>query len=71
MAAFLTVDVLRAHAVPAFRYVPLVHGRASARPRPASQSRPVLVARWLVAADGRLICRWQTDVSAPFGPPPH
>jgi hypothetical protein len=37
MAAFLTVDILRAPAAPS----------------------------------GRLACRWQTVVSAPFFPPPH
>jgi hypothetical protein len=67
MAAFLTVDVLRAHAAPC---LPLgTFGRAGnfARPR----RRPVLIMRWLIAPDGRLTCRWRSGVSAFFGPPPH
>jgi len=67
MAAFLTVDMLRAHAMPALPCNP--HDPA-ARPRPAAEPRPVLAGRWIVASDGRLSCRWQTDVSDPFGPPP-
>lgn len=69
MAAFLTVDVLRAHAAPGLPQA--VIDRVPARPFPALPPRPVLTARWLVAPDGRLTCRWQTDVSAPFGPRPH
>ena len=67
MATFLTVNLLRAH--PA-RAVP--HGRAGDRvwPRAAPRSCPVLAARWLVGSHGRLTCRWQAEVSAPFGPPP-
>jgi hypothetical protein len=60
MTAFLTVDVLRAHAVP-------VHLREALRR--ADLSRPVLLARWLIAPDGRPICRWQTDDPAPEFPP--
>jgi hypothetical protein len=71
MAAFLAVDVLRAYAVPVFPCVTSDHGHESAWPRPAAEPRPVLTAHWLMAPDGRLTCRWQTDVSAPFGPPPH
>lgn len=70
MAAFLTVDNLRA---PVWRAVqPIAHDRAGerARPRPVPRSCPVLAARWLVAPGGRLICRWQTEIFAPFGPPP-
>jgi hypothetical protein len=74
MAAFLKVDVLRAHAVPVLPRAVL--GHAPARPLPPTPPRPtpprsVLTAHWLVAPDGRLTCRWQTAVSAPFGPPPH
>jgi hypothetical protein len=68
MAAFLKVDVLRAHAVPDLPRTVL--GHAPARPFPPP-SRPVLTARWLVAPDGRLTCRWQADPSTPHGPPPH
>jgi hypothetical protein len=71
MAAFLSVDVLRAYAAPVFPRVPFWHAHEPAWSRPASGRRPVLTARWLVAPDGRLTCRWQTDVSAPFGPPPN
>jgi hypothetical protein len=69
MAAFLTVDVLRAHAASACLLDALPWGREPAWPRPP-QPRPMLSAQWLVAPDGRLACRWQTRVSAPFGPPP-
>jgi hypothetical protein len=65
MAAFLKVDLLRAHAVPDLQRTVL--GHAPARPFP----RPMLTARWLLAPDGRLICRWQVDLSTPHGPPPH
>jgi hypothetical protein len=65
MAAFLTVDLLRAHATPVFPHDAPGHADEAAR------RRPVLVMRWLVAPDGRLICRWRTDVSASFGSPPH
>jgi hypothetical protein len=71
MAAFLTVDFLRAHA--ASEHPNAVFGQPG-RPlwaAPAPQPRPRLVARWLVAEDGRLTCRWQIDASAPFGPPSH
>jgi hypothetical protein len=71
MAAFLTVDVLRAHAAPVLPRVPFWRASEPARSRLASRARPVLTARWLVPPDGRLTCRWQTDVSAPFGPPPN
>jgi hypothetical protein len=68
MAAFLTVDVLWAHAAPAFPHGP--QGQI-AWPGPAPQRRPVLRASWQVGPDGRLTCRWQSDVPAPLGPPPH
>jgi hypothetical protein len=71
MAAFLAVDVLRANAVPALPRVTSDHRHEPAWLRPAAEPRPVLTAHWLMAPDGRLTCRWQTDVSAPFGPPPH
>jgi len=69
MAAFLTVDVLRAHAAPVFPRAPFWRASEPAWLRPAP--RHGLTARWRVAPDGRLTCRWQTDVSAPFGPPPN
>jgi hypothetical protein len=56
MAAFLTIDMLRAHNAPVFPH--------------ATFGRPVLGARCLVAPDGRLTCRWQMGGSAPFGIPP-
>jgi hypothetical protein len=64
MVAFLTVDVPWAHAAPALPCT--AYGAVG-----TAWPRPVLTARWLIAPDGRLTCRWQTDVSAPFGPPPH
>jgi hypothetical protein len=69
MAAFLKVDILRAHA--ASVCLPDAFGltREPLWPRP-EQRRAVLTAQWLVAPGGRLACRWQTSVSAPFGPPP-
>jgi hypothetical protein len=74
MAAFLKVDVLRAHAVPALPQAVLAHAPARpflpTPPRP-TPPRPVLTARWLIAPDGRLTCRWQTDAAAPHDPPPH
>ena len=71
MTAFLTTNVLRAHAAPDFPPAGFAHSPAPARPLPARLQRPVLTARWLVAPDGRLTCRWQTDASAPSEPPPH
>jgi hypothetical protein len=71
MAAFLTVDVLRAHGAPVFPRVPFWHASEPVRPSPAPWPRPMLTVRWLIAPDGRLTCRWQADVSAPFGPPPN
>ena len=70
MAAFLTVDVLRAHSAPAFPPGPLGPVGQTACTRPASRRRPVLHAHWQLGPDGRLTCRWQTDVSVPHGPPP-
>ncbi len=68
MAAFLATDGLRARAAP------LHPGRAPHRAgmgaRPRKALRPVLTTRWRVTFAGRLACRWQTDVAAPFGPPP-
>ena len=58
MAAFLTVDVLRAHAAPC---LPLgTFGRAGnfAWPHRSLRRRPVLIMRWLIAPDGRLTCRF-------------
>ena len=59
MAAFLTIDLLRAHAVPML---------FQADPR-AMRRRPVR-ARWTVGADGRLACHWDTDTDDPPPPPP-
>ena len=64
MAAFLTLDVRRAHAALAFSQATFGHATARAWPR------PMLAARWQMAPDGRLTCRWQTVGSAPFGIPP-
>ena len=74
MAAFLKLDVLRAHAVPDLPGAVLDHAPARRFPTPPfgpPTSRPVLTARWLVAPDGRLTCCWQMDAAAPHGPPPH
>jgi hypothetical protein len=70
MAAFLTVDVLRAHAALASSQAMFGHAAAAARPRSATRPRPILGARWRAAPDGRLTCRWQTVGSTPFGIPP-
>ena len=68
MAAFLATDGLRARAAP------LHPGRASHRAGafsgPRKTPRPGVTARRLVMFGGRLACRWQTDVAAPFHPPP-
>lgn len=69
MAAFLKVDILRAHAASVCLHDALRLVREPGWPRP-EQPRPSLTAKWVVAPDGRLACRWQTSVSAPFGPPP-
>ncbi len=70
MAAFLNVDVLRAHAASACLLDAFRRGREPFSPC-REQPCPVLTAHWLVTPDGRLACRWQTSVSAPFGPPPN
>jgi hypothetical protein len=71
MAAFLTVDALRAHAVPAFPHAAFGPAGNPVPLRPAARPRPALTAHWVVAPDGKLTCRWQTDGFARFGPPPH
>jgi hypothetical protein len=71
MAAFLTVDVLRAHAAPAFPCASFWRANEPVSPHPTPRPRPVLTAQWLVAPDGRLTCWWRTDVPASSGPPQH
>lgn len=58
MAAFLTIDLLRAHAVPM-----MFQGDT-----PTVRRCPIS-ARWTVDADGRLTCRWATDTDDPRLPP--
>ncbi len=69
MAAFLELDVLRAHAVPDLPRA--VREHALAHPFHLPPPHPVSTARRLVAPGGRLTCRWQADVASPLGPPPH
>lgn len=69
MAAFLKLDTLWARAVPDLPRV--VHEQVPARPFPTSPPRPLLSARWLVAPDDRLTCRWHRDATTPDRPPPH
>jgi hypothetical protein len=70
MATFANVDTLRARFARAAS--PALFGQIGNRvwPRPAPRELAALTARWLVAPDGRLTCRWQVNVSARFGPPP-
>lgn len=60
MATFLSVSRLRAHEVPAL-------------PRALfdwpDRGRPVLAARWHVAADGRLVCGWHEVIDPVVLPP--
>ena len=70
MTAILDIDVLRTHAVSVIAPVDLGHAPESDWNRASATSRPSLMMRWRVMPDGRLTCRWQTDVSATFGPPP-
>jgi hypothetical protein len=56
MVAFLKVDMWRAYDAPAFARTMF--------------GGPVLGARWMVAPDGRLTCRWQTDGAALLDIPP-
>lgn len=67
MTAILNIDVLRACAVSTIN--PIGPGNVSApvRQGPTRHLRPVLAARWHVGPDGHLACRWETDISAPFG----
>jgi hypothetical protein len=58
MAAFLTIDLLRAPAAPMFFH----GGELAVRRRPIS-------ARGTVGADGRLTCCWDTDTADPPPPP--
>jgi hypothetical protein len=58
MAAFLTIDLLRAHVVPM-----MFQGDTLAVRRCA------ISARWAVGSDGRLTCRWDTDTADPPLPP--
>jgi len=59
MTAFLTVDTSRARPASGIPRAPLrlIRVLAPARFPP----RAVPTARWLIAPDGRLTCRWQTD----------
>ena len=67
MAAFLTIDVLRAHAALASSR-PILDPMAEG-PRSATPARLVLGAHWLVAPNGRLTCHWQVEL-ADFDIPP-
>ena len=69
MATFFAVDMLRAHEARAVPPITLDQAVDRAWPRPMPRPRPVLTACWRVAPSGRLTCRWQTKVSAPFSPP--
>lgn len=60
MTAFLTADVLRAHAAPLNLHDAL---------RRTSASRPALLACWMIAPDGHLVCHWQADDPEPDRPP--
>jgi hypothetical protein len=65
MVAFLTVDILRAHAMP-------VYYRDEARSSPRWHEPPALLcqrlaARWQIAPGGRLTCFWQVE-AVPFVP---
>jgi hypothetical protein len=70
MATFTNVDMLRARNAPAAPRA--LFGQIGDRvwPRLAPRPRAVLTARWLVAPEGRLTCRWQVKVSPRFGAPP-
>ncbi len=70
MAAFLTVDVLRAHAASVFPCASFWRASEPTPPHPAPRPRPVLTAQWLAGPDGRLTCRWQMESPASSGPPP-
>lgn len=59
MTAFLTVDMLQAHAAPL---------NLSITQRHTDAPRPVLTARWLIGPDRHLTCRWQADDPAPDRP---
>jgi hypothetical protein len=61
MAAFLTVDVLRAHAAPGFPQVLFGHAHEPVRRFVAPRSRPALTARWLVAPDARPSVRGRAE----------
>ena len=53
MTAFLDFfDVRRTHDAPAARWNDV---------RRTNDARPMLVAGWIVAPNGRLTCRWRTD----------
>jgi hypothetical protein len=58
MAAFLTVDLLRAHVVPTVFQGDTLAVRRRAIP-----------ARCAVGSDSRLTCRWDTDTADPPLPP--
>jgi hypothetical protein len=70
VAAFLSVDVLRAYATPSLPCAIFAQAAEPASSRLTSHRRPTLVARWAVTPDGRLSCRWETDASTISRPPP-
>ena len=70
MTAILDIDFLRTHAVSVITPVGLGPAAEPERNREPASRRPVLVMRWRVMPDGRLACRWHTDVSAALGLPP-
>jgi hypothetical protein len=69
MAAFLTIDDLRAHAALASSRPILDPTAVATGPRSATPMRLVLGAHWVVAPDGRLTCHWQVEL-ADFDIPP-
>ncbi len=69
MSAFLTADVLRAHAAPLNLRDTVPRTDAPPPVRRTDAPRPVLTARWVVQPDGHLACRWQADDPTPDRPP--
>jgi len=70
MTAILNIDALRTHAVSMIEVMEADRASASPWHGQLPGLRPALSMCRRSMPDGRLTCRWQTDISAAFGLPP-
>jgi hypothetical protein len=70
MTAILNIDALRTHAVSMTESMEADHASDPNWYDQLPLPRAVLMMCWRSMPDGRLTCRWRTDISAAFGLPP-